>query len=197
MILTKDQALYFLKDAEKKSSENARWIAHCVCVGNTAERIAKALGIDKDKACAMGYVHDIGKAYGSIAEHSINGYNFLISKGINEEYASTCLTHSYLNNDIACIAEPLQPDIPFRTEYVKTHEYSIYEKLICLCDLMCTDVTMTLEKRLIDIISRKGAHENTVYHIKEAQKLKVYFDEQIHKLGYKDIYSVLPYVRWF
>ena len=70
MILTKDQALYFLKDAEKKSSENARWIAHCVCVGNTAERIAKALGIDKDKACAMGYVHDIGKAYGSIAEHS-------------------------------------------------------------------------------------------------------------------------------
>ena len=197
MILTKEIALGFLNDAQKMSEKNMRWIQHCECVGNTAERIAKALGLDKDKACAMGYVHDIGKAYGSIAEHSINGYNFLLSQGIEEEYASTCLTHSYLNNDITCIAEPLQPDIPFRTEYVQNHEYSIYEKLICLCDLMCTDVTMTLEKRLIDIISRKGAHENTVYHIKEAQKLKAYFDKLIHQYGYKDVYSVLPYVRWF
>ena len=196
MILTKELALQMLKDAGKKSSENARWIAHCICVGTTAENIAKALGWDSEKACAMGYVHDIGKAYGSVAEHSINGYNFLLSKGIDEEYASVCLTHSYLNNDVACIAEPLQPNIPFRTEYIQNHEYSIYEKLICLCDLMCTDVTMTLEKRLIDIISRKGAHENTVYHIKEAQKLKMLFDGLIHNYGYKDIYSVLPYVNW-
>lgn len=196
MILTKDMALKLLKDAEKLNEKNKRWINHCKTVGIAAESIAKALDLDKDKACAMGYVHDIGKAYGSVADHSINGYNFLLSQGIDEEYASVCLTHSYLNNDVACIAEPLQLDIPFRTEYIRNHEYSIYEKLINLCDLMCTHVIMTMEKRLIDIISRKGAHENTVYHIKEAQKLKSYFDELVHNYGYRDIYSVLPYVDW-
>lgn len=36
---------------------------------------------------------------------------------------------------------------------------------------------MTLEKRLIDLISRYGAYENTQYHIREVQKLKREIDE--------------------
>ena len=53
---------------------------------------------------------------------------------------------------------------------------------------MCKQKVMTLEKRLIDLIARKGVHENTVYHIKEAQKLKNEFDEM---LGY-NIYDLFP-----
>ena len=53
---------------------------------------------------------------------------------------------------------------------------------------MCTSVNMTLEKRLIDIMTRRGVHENTVYHIKEAQKLKQEFDEM---LGY-NVYNLFP-----
>lgn len=41
---------------------------------------------------------------------------------------------------------------------------------------MCFNNIMTLDKRLIDLITRRGVHENTVYHIKEAKKLKEYFD---------------------
>ncbi len=53
---------------------------------------------------------------------------------------------------------------------------------------MCTKVNMTLEKRLIDIMVRRGAHENTVYHIKEAQKLKQEIDEI---LGH-NVYDLFP-----
>lgn len=53
---------------------------------------------------------------------------------------------------------------------------------------MCTNVNMTLEKRLVDIMLRKGVHENTVYHIKEAQKLKKEFDEI---LGF-NVYKLFP-----
>lgn len=79
-------------------------------------------------------------------------------------------------------------DIPFRTEFIKNHKYTIYEKIINLCDLMCTSVNMTLEKRLIDLMVRRGVHENTVYHIKEAQKLKKDFDDM---LGY-NVYDLFP-----
>ena len=53
---------------------------------------------------------------------------------------------------------------------------------------MCTDKTVTLEKRLVDIFVRKGVHENTIYHIQEAQKLKQEFDE---KLGF-NVYKLFP-----
>ena len=77
------------------------------------------------------------------------------------------------------------------TEFIKNHEYTIYEKIINLCDLMCTDIIMTVDKRLIDLIIRRGAHENTQYHIKETYKLKEYFD---NLLGY-NLYNLFPEIK--
>ena len=59
--------------------------------------------------------------------------------GSNEEYCNICITHSYLNNDIICTAGevPNPQDKPSIAEFVKTHKYTIEEKLINLCDLMC------------------------------------------------------------
>lgn len=37
-------------------------------------------------------------------------YNYLKDKGYDEDYCNICLTHSYLNNDIICIAGGI-PDI--------------------------------------------------------------------------------------
>ena len=45
---------------------------------------------------------------------------------------------------------------------------------------------------IIDIMVRKGVHENTVYHIKEAQKLKQEFDEM---LGF-NLYSLCPEILY-
>lgn len=187
MKLTSEKALEMLENARGKT-EYDNWIDHSICVGNSAGKIAEELSLDVDKAKSLGYIHDIGKLVGGSSGHVINGYNYIKDLGYDDEYSNICLTHSYLNNDYMCTAGGIPKDIPFRTEFIKNHEYTIYEKIINLCDLMCTSVNMTLEKRLIDIMLRRGVHENTVYHIKEAQKLKKAFDDM---LGH-NVYDLFP-----
>lgn len=57
--------------------------------------------------------------------------------------------------------------------------------------MLCKQEIMTLEKRLIDLISRYGEHENTKYHVNEALNLKQYFDEL---LGY-NLYDLFPEIK--
>ena len=47
---------------------------------------------------------------------------------------------------------------------------------------------INIRKRLIDLIIRKGVHENTIYHIKEVQKLKKEIDDM---LGF-NVYRLFP-----
>lgn len=195
MKLTANQALQLIENFRGKN-ENDRWIDHCVSVGNTAGKIAGALkdksyNIDVDKTIALGYVHDIGKYTDKTHKHDIKGYEYLIGKGYDEDYCNICLTHSYLNNDITCTAGGV-PDItenPFLTNY----EYTIEEKIINLCDLMCPPggKVFTVDKRLIDLILRREAHSNTQYHVKETYKLKEFFD---NLLGY-NLYDLFPEIK--
>ena len=188
MKLTSEKALKMIEEFRKKEKDTGWTIEHSICVGNTAGKIAESLGLDVDKAKTLGYIHDIGKGIGEFCEHDINGYTYIKELGYDDEYANICLTHSYLNNDIYCTAGGFPKNIPFRVEFIKNHEYTIYEKIINLCDLMCKKVTLTLEKRLIDLIIRKGVHENTIYHIQEAQKLKKEIDNM---LGF-NVYKLFP-----
>ena len=116
-------------------------------------------------------------------------------KGYDEEYCNICITHSYLNNDIVCTAGgvPNPDDKPLIAEFIKTHKYTTEEKLINLCDLMCPQggKVFTIDKRLIDIMIRRGAYSNTQYHIKETYKLKEYFDSL---LGY-NLYDLFPEIK--
>lgn len=199
MKLTSKEARNLL-EIERKTAKNDRWIEHCICVGDTAGRIAQALNekgydVDIDKTITLGYLHDIGKYNGESHGHEINGYNYLKDKGYDEEYCNICITHSYLNNDIVCTAGgvPNPDDKPFIAEFIKTHKYTIEEKLINLCDLMCPPggKVFTIDKRLIDLMIRKGAYSNTQYHIKETYKLKEYFDGL---LGY-NLYDLFPSIK--
>ena len=190
MKLTVEKARELLEEARGKTPDD-HWINHSICVGNSAGKIAEKLNLDVDYAKTLGYIHDIGKSVGEFKEHVMNGYKYIKELGYDDEYANICLTHSYLNNDVYCTAGGIPRDIPFRTEFVKNHEYTIYEKIINLCDLMCTDVNMTVDKRLIDLMSRRGAYENTQYHIKETYKLKQYIDEQ---LGF-NVYDLFPSIK--
>ena len=190
MKLTSNEALNMLEEI-RKEVENDHWIDHSICVGNSAGKIAESLKLDVDFAKTLGYIHDIGKKINGPKNHSVNGYYYIKELGYDEEYANICLTHSFLNNDVNCVAGGIPEDIPFRTKFIKEHEYTIYEKIINLCDLMCTDKVMTVDKRLIDLIIRKGAHENTQYHVKETYKLKEYFDS---KLGVK-VYDLFPEIK--
>ena len=199
MKLTKKEARTLL-EIERKNTADDRWIKHCISVGDSAGRIAKALcekgiNVDMDKAITLGYLHDIGKYNGESHGHVMRGYEYLKSKGYDDEYANICLTHSYLNNDIVCTAGgvPNPKDNPFLTNFIKNHEYTIEEKIINLCDLMCPqgNKIYTIDKRLIDIMIRRGAYSNTQYHIKETYKLKEYFD---NLLGY-NLYDLFPKIK--
>ena len=188
MKLTVEEALKLLENFKGKV-EDTTWIEHSICVGNTAGRIAEKLNLDKEKAKACGYIHDIGKGTAEFENHPLQGYKYLKDLGYDDEYANICLTHSYLNNDINCVvAEMNSRDIEFIEEFITKHEYTIYDKLITLCDLISMKVNVTLEKRLIDIYDRRGVHKNTVYNLREAQKLKKEFDEM---LGY-NLYKLFP-----
>ena len=199
MKLTSNQALQIVESYRGKT-ESDSWIEHSISVGNTAGKIAKALtekgyNVDVDKAIALGYVHDIGKYSEKSHKHAMKGYEYLKEQGYDDEYCNICLTHSYLNNDIICTAGGV-PDINenlFLTDFIKIHEYTIEEKIINLCDLMCPRgrKVFTIDKRLIDLIIRRGAHTNTQYHVKETYKLKEYFD---NLLGY-DLYDLLPEIK--
>ena len=199
MILTSKEARELL-EIERKKTKDDRWIEHSICVGDSAGRIAKALNengydVDIDKAITLGYLHDIGKYNGESQGHVMRGYEYLKNKGYDEEYANICLTHSYLNNDILCTAGgvPDKEKNPFLTDFIKNHEYTIEEKLINLCDLMCPqgNKVFTIDKRLIDIMIRRGAYSNTQHHIKETYKLKQYFD---NLLGY-NLYDLFPEIK--
>ena len=195
MKLTSIEARKILENARRKA-ESTGWIDHSICVGDSAGRIAEALNkkgydLDIDKAITLGYIHDIGKMVGPFHGNIMNGYEYMKNQGYDEEYCNICLTHSYLNNDINCTASGIPDDIPFRTNFIKNHEYTIYEKIINLCDLMCTPKVYTIDKRLIDIMIRRGAYSNTQYHIKETYKLKEYFD---NLLGY-NLYDLFPEIK--
>lgn len=189
-----------LLEIERQKAKDDRWITHCLSVGDSAGRIAKTLNdkgysVDVDKTITLGYLHDIGKYNGESHGHVMRGYEYLKSKGYDDEYANICLTHSYLNNDIVCTAGgvPNPDDNPFLANFIKEHEYTIEEKLINLCDLMCPQANkvFTIDKRLIDIMTRRGAYSNTQYHIKETYKLKEYFDDL---LGY-NLYDLFPEIK--
>ena len=199
MKLTSKEARELL-EIERKKTKDDRWIEHSICVGDSAGRIAKALNengydVDIDKAITLGYLHDIGKYNGESHGNVMRGYEYLKERGYDDEYCNICLTHSYLNNDIVCTAGgvPNPNDNPFLTDFIKNHEYTIEEKLINLCDLMCPqgNEVFTIDKRLIDIMIRRGAYSNTQYHIKETYKLIEYFDSL---LGY-NLYDLFPEIK--
>ena len=190
MKLSSEKALEMLENARGKTPHDG-WINHSICVGNTAAIIAKKLNLDVELAKTLGYIHDIGKYKGDFYYHVMNGYNYLKELGYDDEYCNICLTHSYLNNDVNCTAGGFPSENSFRKEFIQNHEYTIYEKIINLCDLMCIDRVVTIEKRLIDIINRRGAYENTQYHVKETFKLKNEIDKM---LGY-NVYDLFPDIK--
>ena len=189
-----------LLEIERQKAKDDRWIEHCLCVRDSAGKIAKALNekgynVDIDKTITLGYLHDIGKYNGKDHGHAMSGYEYLKEQGYDDDYCNVCLTHSYLNNDITCTAGgiPNPNDNPFLTDFIKNHEYTLEEKIINLCDLMCPHggKVFTVDKRLIDLILRKGAYSNTQYHVKETYNLKKYFDDL---LGY-NLYDLFPEIK--
>ena len=170
-----------------------KWVLHCVFTAIASQRIAQKLGLDSNKAMAMGYLHDIGRKI-SHPNHAIEGYKYLLNEGLIEE-AAICLTHSFIDNDITMTAGG-GPETPKKYEYindflVKT-PCTIYDNIVQMSDLFCLETGFTtMENRLLDITKRKGIYPNSLDHFKKAMSLK----ERLDTMLGCDLYDLFPEIK--
>lgn len=187
MKLDKTQAFNLLIEG-LDDPQDIQYVTHARYVGELAGMIAKELSLDEEHATVLGYLHDIGRKI-EPQNHMYAGYEYLINNGY-EEYAYICLTHSFLNNDIECICGCFLPrdsrGYDFVEKFIKSHENTMYDTIIQICDLLCLHSGgTTLTKRIDDIESRKGTHYKSSYHRQAAENQKA----QIEKLLNHSIYD--------
>ena len=184
------QAEKLLSEAEKLNA--GLWIAHNRTAGFCARAIAEKCDcLNPDYAYVLGLLHDIGRREGvTDMKHIIDGYRFMLSMGY-EDSARICLTHSFpykninsYNGKNDCNEE--------ETEFIQTFlgntEYDDYDRLVQLCDAISfPDGATFLEKRLVDVVMRRGFNDYTLQKWKAFIELKEYFDNKTQS----DIYKIL------
>lgn len=198
-LLDRSQASEWIDWAE--SLNPGPWVQHSRNVGIAAEKIAlelkrKGQNINPDIAYNCGLLHDIGRYKGITPSivHSIDGYEFLISKGFDGT-ANVCMTHSIPAKDI----ETIQGwDLMERVEQKKflrissKLEWTIYDNIVTLCDSLADSQGFcTIEQRLISVALRHGVNEHSIKNWKQFFHLK----DEIEKDIGKSIYYLFPEIE--
>lgn len=105
--------------------------------------------------------------------------------------ARICLTHSFPYKNIGTYNgqnDCSEEETEFIQNYIDSLEYNDYDRLIQLCDAISfPDGPTYIEKRLVDVVMRRGFNDLTIPKWKAFLELKKYFDE---KTG-MDIYTLL------
>ena len=185
-----EKATELLNEASR--SNPGPWIEHNKTAAMCAKRIAeKCEGMDVDVAYVMGLLHDIGRREGIMdMRHIFEGYQFMMLLGY-EESARICLTHSFPYKDIRAYNgqnDCSEEESSFIASFIDSTEYDDYDRLIQLCDAISfPDGPTYIEKRLVDVVLRRGFNDLTIPKWKAFLELKAYFDE---KTG-TDIYKLL------
>lgn len=190
MYITCDTAELILENAY--ISNPGLWREHSKTVAFAAKTIAKHIeGMDPEKACSFGLLHDIGRIKGfSHMRHVIDGYRYLSDLGYDEN-ARICITHSfpiknidsYSGNNDCC-----PDDFKEISRLLSTYEYDDYDRLIQLCDALALPNKMCiLEQRLIDVAIRNGVNKYSIEKWKAFLSLKDYFDQKVGG----DLYTLL------
>lgn len=169
------------------------WREHSLHVGKAAELIAKEdKELDGNIAFALGLLHDIGRRYGVTSmRHSIDGYKFAIERGYNL-LGRICITHSFPYKNIDAVFgkwDCSNEEYKFVKDYLDNIDFSVYDKLIQLCDALALPTGYCLmEKRMLDVAIRHGVNEYTIEKWKATFEIQKYFEERIGK----SIYKILP-----
>ena len=190
MFVTCSEAENLLEEAYTYNP--GKWREHSKNVAFAARVISERIEeLDSERAYSYGLLHDIGRIKGiTQMKHLIDGYNYLFEMGFDEN-AKICITHSFPLKLVASysgVNDCSPEEAKFISDFLQTHEYDEYDKLIQLCDaLALPDTICILEKRLFDVAIRNGINEYSIDKWKAFLDLKSYFD---NKIGL-DIYKVL------
>ena len=180
-----------LLDAYKQNPGG--WMAHSKMSALVARIIAKNTHgiLNEHKAYSLGLLHDIGRIKGITSmKHIIDGYEYMKDLGYDEN-ARICLTHSFPIKNIQAYTGKNDLDnnaFLFINDFIQNTEYDDYDKLIQLCDALCTsEGIVIIEKRLIDVAIRNGINELSVEKWKAFISLIGYFNSKYCI----DVYSLL------
>lgn len=181
---------YCIKDKKLNDTEATRLAMrlynHCIVVGNIAEKVAKEVGLDFEKAYIFGLLHDIGR-FNPARFHGIVGYEIAIENN-SPELAKICISHVFAKNKKIRENEFPQNDSKIvdmkKTEELLSNiEYDDYDLLIRMCDFMSTGDTLfpsKIEDRLLDIKSRYGGNDKDFLELQnELNGIKNYFDKKL------------------
>jgi hypothetical protein len=169
------------------------WVAHSVLTGSAAKRIATATGdMDPDRAFVLGLLHDIGRVHGpSGLKHVTDGYKYLLHRGLSD-CAGVSLSHSFPDANLDSYLGDMdvdKDDCAFLSAYLGTASFTMYDRLIQLCDFLATgEGYCVAEVRMVDVVLRHGVRE--VPHAKWNAIFRIMHDLN-HKIG-SVVYSLLP-----
>ncbi|MCH7664249.1 MAG: HD domain-containing protein [Chloroflexi bacterium] len=190
-IPTLEEAKFFLAEAEDLNP--GAWVKHTMFVAEAASAIANYHpGLDPTMALILGYLHDIGRREGVTQNrHIIDGYRFLQDKDFDDA-ARICFSHSFPVQDISAIPgkwDCSNKEFEFVKEYLSQIEYTVYDRLLQLCDALALDSGFCLiEKRLVDVAIRYGTDKYTIPRWQAYLNIRMDFERVIER----SIYSVLP-----
>lgn len=187
----------WLKDGYNRNP--GPWVKHSEHVANAAQIIAKRIeGLNDNRAYIMGLIHDIGRIEGIAQDrHTIDGYNFLDSKGYRK-LARICITHCFPNKNINSnigIWDCNENELEFIKTFLMNCEYDDYDRLIQLCDcISMEDKYVLIEKRLIDVALRYNLKNQLPLEIPLLKKWQSYLEikDYFSNLIGDSIYSLLP-----
>lgn len=182
-----------IRTKEDLTKPKNRWILHSIYVGLATRRIAEKLYLNEDFALSIGYLHDIGRKINH-NNHPIEGYFYLKKLGY-DNIARYSLTHSFLNNEITNTVGTGPKDIEsynFINNYLTNINKDLFDNILHLCDLMCLETGFTtIEKRILDVITRKGISDNSYSHYMNLIDFKKWLENQMKS----DLYNLFPEIK--
>lgn len=146
-------------------------VGHCLFVGEACRILAGVLGLDADRAMAIGTLHDYGRRADSTLGHVLRGFELLSDAGWMQESLG-CLTHSFLgggrcaSNEMAeagfyvdAAGNPCWAPDAVRdhvTQFLSVYSYTDYDRILNLADLMATSYgIVSPAERIRDIATRR------------------------------------------
>ncbi len=176
----REKAFLSQHNSDSKKAISA-WSNHSRGVAKVAQVIAEHCGLDADRAFSSGLLHDIGRSYGGHTglNHITDGYKIAKEKGMPEEIAGCCLTHSfYLKEKVEAVHLDDEADEKFLKKYILEAEYDDYDYLIQLADFMAgSQGVTTIERRFCSVFRRHEVPEPRMV-LCGLYELKQYFDQK-------------------